>query len=127
MARARRRLGAIAVAALALGAFAPTTRAADPPPGVVFDADVRVTVYEADSSVPIDGATVRLVAALTDFPEDELQSLTGTTDAAGMVAFTGVARAEDGAPPVHLAAMVHRESSSVDAAGCKTSIIASAR
>lgn len=122
MARARPRLGAIAVAALALAAFAPTTQASDPPPGVVFDAGVKVTAYETESIVPIEGATVRLVAAVTDFPEDELQSLTGTTDAAGVVAFTGVARAEAGAPPVHLAAMVHRESSSVDAAGCRTAM-----
>lgn len=122
MARVRRCLGAIGVAVLGLAAVAPTTWAADPPPGVVFDADVKVTVHAADSSVPIAGATVRLVAAVTDFPEDELQSLIGTTDAAGMVAFTSVARAKDGAPPVHLAAMAHRESSSIDAAGCRTAM-----
>lgn len=122
MARARRRSGAVAVALLALAALVPTTRAADPPPGVLFDAKVTVTAYAAGTTVPIAGATVRLVAAVTDFPEDELQSLTGTTDAAGMVAFTGVARAEEGAPPVHLAAMAHRESSSVDAEGCTTAM-----
>ena len=111
----------IAIAVLALAVFAPTTRAADPP-GVVFDADVKVTVRAADSSLPIQGATVRLVSAVTDFPGDEIQSLTGTTDAAGIVAFTGVARAEAEAPPVHLAAMAHREVSSVDAAGCRTAM-----
>ncbi|MDQ6794970.1 MAG: hypothetical protein M3067_09185 [Chloroflexota bacterium] len=119
MARARRHSGAVAVALLALTATTPTTRAADPPSGALFDANVTVTAYEAGSTLPIAGATVRLVAAVTDFPEDELQSLTGTTDAAGMVAFSGVARADEGAPPVHLAAMAHRESSGVDARGCR--------
>jgi hypothetical protein len=122
VARARRRLGAVAVASLALAAFVPATATADPPSGVVFDAAVTVTAREADSGLPIAGATVRLVAAVTDFPGDDLQSLTGTTDADGVVAFTGVARAEDGAPPVHLAAMAQRETSSVDAAGCRTTM-----
>jgi hypothetical protein len=115
-------LGTVAVAMVALAGFAPHTRAVDHPPGVAFDATVTVTAHEAGSNVPIVGATVRLVAAITDFPEDELQSLTGTTGAGGAVAFTNVARAEEGSPPVHLAAMAHGETTGRDASRCSTAM-----
>jgi hypothetical protein len=80
--------------------------AGDPPAGVVLDATVTVNVtFEIPDTIPVsplEGATVTLIAARTDFPEETLQELTATTNDDGVAVFEGVARADGGQPAVHL-------------------------
>ena len=115
----RHRIGSmlLPVVVLALVAAGPVA-AAEPPAGVVLDATVTVTVVadQADGSVaqPLEGAAVVLRAVTNDFPDDPIQELTGTTDAAGVATFEGVARADAGGPEVFLSAEASIESSSTD-------------
>ncbi len=100
------------LATIAVLALVPAASAAEPPAGVVLDATVSVTATAAaedGGSSPLADATVTLIAYVTDFPEDPIQELTATTGLDGSAAFEGVARADGGAPPVHLAAQVLRE------------------
>ena len=108
MYRTRRPI-AIVLAGYALLLSAVPAMAAEPPADVVFDGTVTVTFTDpADGGAGLAGATVELVALRPDLGDNEIvQELAGPTDAAGQVVFTGVARAEDGAPPVSLEASAH--------------------
>jgi hypothetical protein len=89
--------------------------AAEPPPGVVFDGSVTVTVSgatfnRANPIGPLVGATVRLkVLRAGDEPEADrlIQTLTATTDTAGIAAFGGVGRQAGDGPAILLVADAH--------------------
>jgi hypothetical protein len=100
------RLFTILVVGLAVLISAPPGLAVDLPAGVVLDGHVTVVFTNpGDDDAPLAGATVELVALRPDLGQDEIvQELTGQTDADGRAEFTGVARTEDGAPPVTLEA-----------------------
>lgn len=96
----RRRLpSAILLIAAWLLASAAPVLAADPPPDVVLDGSV--TVRFVVDGTPIAGAETTLIATRPELPEP-FQSLTGVTDATGVVVFSGVARPDTDAPPVAL-------------------------
>jgi hypothetical protein len=100
------------VAALVLG---PGAALAVPPADVVLDS--TVTVRHVDTfDGPIAGATIT-VTSYRD-PAAPIQTVTATTDAAGRVSLTGVARPADGAEPVLLDIRSDLATTSVDEAGC---------
>ncbi len=108
MYRTRRPI-AIVLAVFALLLAASPAIAAEPPSDVVFDGTVTVIFTDVHAGALPD-ADVTLVARRPDLGEDEVvQELTGTTDADGRALFTGVARPDDGAPPVTLDARAHLE------------------
>lgn len=108
MYRARRPIGIVLAGFAMLLSTAPAT-AAEPPSDVVFDGTVTVIFTDVHAGALAD-ADVTLVARRPDLGEDEVvQELTGTTDADGRAVFTGVARPDDGAPPVTLDARAHLE------------------
>ena len=78
----------------------------------MLDAAVTVTVTrnaEGGGVEPLAGATVDLVAYVSDFPEDPIQELTAIADDTGVAAFEGVARGDGSGPVVHLAAQAQLE------------------
>jgi hypothetical protein len=104
--------------AVLLGAVAGPSAAvlaADAPSGVVFDGSVTVTVTGATFNPanpigPLVGATVRLkVLRAGDEPESDrlIQTLTATTDTAGIAAFGGVGRQAGEGPAILLVADAH--------------------
>jgi hypothetical protein len=99
-------LVAVTAGLLALLAIGPVAAlAADLPADVVADATVTVVVSDPDGSgAPLEGMTVTLSALRLDLAEPVIQVSTGTTDAAGVAVFEGVARPLDGAPAVALEA-----------------------
>ncbi len=108
----RRRRSAIAalLAALLATILALPVLAADPPADVVLDGTVTVTFIDPQDDGPIADADITLVARRPDLGEDSIiQTLTGQTDADGTAVLTGVARPDDGAPPVDLTATAYRE------------------
>jgi hypothetical protein len=96
------RIAVLVVAALQLLVAGPAM-AADPPADVVLDGSLTVRfVAEGDGS-PLAGADVIVEASRPAVDPVAFQTLSGTTDADGLAAFSGVARAADGADPVTLA------------------------
>jgi hypothetical protein len=108
MYRTRRPIGIVLVGFALLLSAAPAM-AAEPPADVVFDG--TVTVIFTDLNVgALPDADVTLIARRPDLGEDDvIQELAGTTDADGVAVFSGVARPDDGAPPVTLDARAHLE------------------
>jgi hypothetical protein len=93
----------LVVVALPLALAGPAL-AADPPPDVVLDGTVTVRfVAEDPDAPPLGDATVTVEASRPGVDPEAFQTLTGTTDAGGTVAITGVARPADGAASVALA------------------------
>ena len=108
MYRTRRPIG-IVLAGFALLLSATSAMAAEPPADVVFDGTVTVIFTDLHAGA-LPGADVTLVARRPDLGEDDgIQELAGTTDADGVAIFSGVARPDDGAPPVTLDARAHLE------------------
>lgn len=105
---------------LALSGVA-TVLGAEPPPGVLLDGVVNVTAAKGAGEGPLAGAEVRLVARVNDFPDGVLQELVATTDAGGLATFTGVARPDEGGPPVHLSLQTSTSTTTTDAKGCTVS------
>jgi len=100
---------AILGAAMAMLLAAGPALAAEPPADVVFDGTVSVFFTDLSAGVLPD-ADVTLVARRPDLGADEvIQELAGTTDADGIVVFSGAARPADGAPAVTLDARAHLE------------------
>ena len=100
---------AILVTATAMLMGAGPALGAEPPGDVVFDGTVTVVVTDLSAGVLPD-ADVTLVARRPDLGADDvIQELAGTTDADGIVVFSGVARPADGAPAVTLDARAHLE------------------
>jgi hypothetical protein len=101
------------VGALVLGPGA--ALAVVPPADVVLDSTVTVRHVDAFDG-PIAGATIT-VTSYRD-PAAPIQTVTATTDAAGLASLTGVARPADGAAPVLLDIRSDLATTSVDDAGC---------
>lgn len=99
-----------ALLATLLVAVPSLTFAAELPPDAVADATVTVTVSDPEATgAPLSDAGVSLTATRPDLgPGAVIQELTGTTDAAGVATFTGVARPADGAPPITLDVQVQQ-------------------
>jgi hypothetical protein len=119
--RAARQLSALAAAVLIALAATTAVAAAEPPFGVVFDASITVEVRSpaGEGGAVLAGAEVIVVSYVSDFPEEQLQDpVEGTTGADGTVTLSGLARADEGGPEVHLAVDVRHDTSRTDAQNC---------